>query len=242
MSGLESSRGSSRIRAASASTHVVGQRRAQQRRAVGPAIGRGAERHCDAKQIEQISEVRVMAEHRVAVDRPRQHLVDREGGADRGNHQRVHVSPQPADDRLELLEPLQCGERVDRGVLLAAAQDLPDHGMDRLRLGSKEIREFDQPFRHPRPLIQQGSGGQERLQRIRRRRWPFRRAAHGRPGGRGASRRRRRTPARRRAAARPGYRSRRTAVRDHATTHRCRLGRPSRRRPGRHRRCSRPSR
>ena len=36
--------------------------------------------------------------------------------------------------------------------------------MDRLRLGSKKIREFDQPLRHPRSLIQERSGSQERLQ------------------------------------------------------------------------------
>ena len=73
--------------------------------------------------------------------------------------------PQPTDDRLEFGEPLQCGERVDRGVLLAAAQDLPDHGMDRVRLGGKEVAEFDQPFRHPRTLVEQGTGGQERFER-----------------------------------------------------------------------------
>ena len=71
---------------------VVGQCGAQQHRAVGPAVGCGAERDRDAEQVEQVAEVRVVAEHRVAVDRARQHLVDGEGGADRGNHQHVHVS------------------------------------------------------------------------------------------------------------------------------------------------------
>ena len=47
--------------------------------------------------------MRVVAEHRVAVDRPREHLVDGEGGADGGNHQNVHVLPQPADYRLEFM-------------------------------------------------------------------------------------------------------------------------------------------
>ena len=74
---------------------------------------------------------------------------------------RRHSRPTTA---LSSCEPLQCGERVDRAVFLAAAQDLPDHGMDRLRLGGKEIPEFHQPFRHPRALIQQRSGGQEGLQ------------------------------------------------------------------------------
>ena len=37
--------------------------------------------------------------------------------------------------------------------------------MDRVRLGGKEITELHQPLRHPRPLVEQRPGGQERLQR-----------------------------------------------------------------------------
>ena len=47
---------------------VVGQRGAEQHRAVGPAVGGGAERNRDAEQVEQIAEMGVVAEHRVAVD------------------------------------------------------------------------------------------------------------------------------------------------------------------------------
>jgi hypothetical protein len=43
----------------------------------------------------------------------------------------------------QFCEALQRLERVDRGVLLATGQDPPDHGVDRVGLGGKEITELD---------------------------------------------------------------------------------------------------
>ena len=90
-------RGSSRICAASCRTVSSLSAGAEQHRAVGPAVGGDAERNGDAEQVEQIAEVGVVAEHRVAVDGPGEHLVDGEGGADGRHDEHVHVLPQPAD-------------------------------------------------------------------------------------------------------------------------------------------------
>ena len=234
------SRGSSRMRAASASTVSSASAAPSSIALDGRPSAGHSNRNCDTEQVEQIAEMCVVAQHRVAVDRPRQHLLDGEGGADRGDHKRVHVLPQPTDDRLQFGEPLQCGESVDRGVLLSAAQNVPDHRMNRVRLGGKEVAEFHQPFRNPRTLVEKGAGGQERFQRCVDDGGHAGPAAHGRPCARGASRHRRRTPAHRREAAPPECQSRRSRGRGHATTHRCRRGPPSPRRHGRRRRCSRP--
>ncbi len=109
---------------------VVAERPAEQHGAAGGAtIGGHAEGgNRGAQQVEEIPEVRVVAQHRVAVDGCGQDLVDGERGADGRYHQHVHVSPNTADGGLELLQRLQCRERVDGGVPVSAREDLAHHG------------------------------------------------------------------------------------------------------------------
>src|ERR1700712_441594 len=53
---------------------VVAQRGTEKHCAVGSSVGGRTQRYGDAEQVEQIPEVRVVAEHRVAVDWFREHL------------------------------------------------------------------------------------------------------------------------------------------------------------------------
>ena len=158
-------RGSSRICAASCSTVSSLSAVPSSIALYGLPSAVDAERNGDAQQVEQIAEMGVVAEHGVAVDGPGQHLVDGEGGADGRHDEHVHALPQPADLGLEFLQSLQRGERVDGGVLLAAAEDVADHGMDRVRLGGKEVAELDEPLGDPGALVEQRTRGQERLER-----------------------------------------------------------------------------
>ena len=143
---------------------VIGQRGAEQHRAVGPPVGCDTERNRDGQQVEQVAEVGVMTKRGVAVDRRRQHLVDGERGADRRYHHHIHLPPERGHQRLELGQPLQRGECVDRRVLLASTQDFPHDGKDGFRLRGKEVPELHQSLGHPWPLIQKRPGSQERLQ------------------------------------------------------------------------------
>ena len=140
--------------------------------------------NCYAGEVEQIAEVRVVPQHRVAVDGPLQYLRHCEGGADGGDNQHVHLTPQASDLCTQLLQLLLCGERVDSGVPLTAPQDGAHHWMDRFRLCSKEVGELDQSFGHPWPGIEQGAGleerGQRRVHHRRSTRKPF---AEGEMGG-----------------------------------------------------------
>ena len=120
-------------------------------------------------QVEQVAEVRVVAERGVGGDRVREHLVDGERRAQRRQHQHVHLLPQPGDLGPQLAQAVLGGEDVDGGVSGAAREDRPDHRQHRARAVGQEVAELGEPLRHPRPLVQQLPGGEERPERRARR-------------------------------------------------------------------------
>jgi hypothetical protein len=111
------------------------------------------------------AEMGVVTEHRVGLERLVEYLLDGERATDGRRHEHVQIAPCAGNLGAQLLEFLQCGEGVDGGVFLAAAQDVAHHRMDGVGPLGEEVTEHHQALGHPRSGIEQFTGRQKRRQR-----------------------------------------------------------------------------
>src|SRR5262249_19197734 len=96
-------------------------------------------RHGDRGEIEQVREVRVVAEARIATDGIRGHLRARVRRAGGGEHEGFDLIPDRRHPAPQLFETPQPSECVDGGELLGAQDDALHRRIERSRLAFRRL-------------------------------------------------------------------------------------------------------
>src|SRR5580698_1110903 len=111
-------------------------------------------RQSDCCEIQKVHKIGVIAEVRIQLNGIGLHGCDRVLRWCCGQQQKVNFVPYRFSFPTYLFQSISCVKSLHSAVLLSAANDRTDGGIDRVRISCKKLANGNEPFGDPRPFVE----------------------------------------------------------------------------------------